>query len=502
MEWSRGPVIGRGSTATVSLATSTASGHLLALKSADLSRSLFLQREQSILSNLSSPYIVKYVGSGVSHEDGGTPTYNLCMEYAAGGTLRDEIRRRGGRMGEGEIGAVARRVLKGLEYLHGEGLAHCDIKPQNVLVDEAAGGAVIGDFGCAKFVVEGGSEVVGFSGTPAFMAPEVARGEEQGFAADVWAVGCTVIEMATGRNPWAELGGEDDPVSALYRIGFSGEIPAVPSWLSEEASDFVGKCLVRDPRERWSARGLLDHPFLHESESIDGFKEEAGERSPSCVLDQGFWDSLDDGGLDSSEDLTVDEAFGSRIPPGDRIKSLITSASKFSDWSSEEEGWITVRSNESVEKDGMLVDSESSSVEQDAASPFWDSTILDLDQEDEKEELGWSDADVESPAAGLEFDSVDNVIVTISSSGDVNCVVKTQVDENSNINDNSDSSTPKSLVAPRSFPASYSFFPERTKSKLNSCKNRANPIAQSLAYCSVLVETEGSHYHVTLKHQP
>ncbi|CAI0436370.1 unnamed protein product [Linum tenue] len=403
-------------------------------------------------------------------------------------------------MGEGEIGAVARRVLKGLEYLHGKGLAHCDIKPQNVLVDEAAGGAVIGDFGCAKFVVEGGSEVVGFSGTPAFMAPEVARGEEQGLAADVWAVGCTVIEMATGRNPWAELGGEDDPVSALYRIGFSGEIPAVPSWLSEEASDFVGKCLVRDPRERWSARELLDHPFLRESESIRGFKEEAGERSPSCVLDQGFWDSLDGGGLDSSEDLTVDEVFGSRIPPGDRIKSLISSASKFSDWSSEEEGWITVRNDHSVENDGLFLDSESSAVEQDAASTFWDSSILDFDHEEE--ELGRSDSDVESPAAGLEFDSVDNVIVTISSSGDVNSVVKTQVNENSNINDNSDSSTPKSLVAPRSFPASYSFFPVRTKSKLNSCKNRADPIAQYLAYCSVLVETEESHYHVTLKHQP
>ncbi|CAL1354175.1 unnamed protein product [Linum trigynum] len=488
MEWSRGPVIGRGSTATVSLATSA--GQLFALKSAELSRSLFLQREQSILSNLSCPYIVKYVGSGVSDENR-TPIYNLCMEYAAGGTLSDVIRRRGGRMGETEIGAVVLRVLKGLDYLHGKGLVHCDIKAQNVLVDEVEG-AIIGDFGCSKFVVEGGEGVVGFSGTPAFMAPEVARGEEQGFAADVWAVGCTVIEMATGRNPWAEFG--DDPVSALYRIGFSNEAPEVPSWLSEEAADFVAKCLMKNPRERWSAKELLDHPFLHESEldlSVDEFKKEAGTSSPSCVLDQGFWDSLD-GGLDSPQNLTIDEVRCSKIPPGDRIKSLISGFSSASNLCSEEEGdWITVRSNESEETDGMFLDDESSVEEQDAASPFWDTAILNLDQ---GEELGRSDSDEESsPAAGLDFDSIENVVVTISSRGDDydGFVVVKEVDENSNINDTSDSLKKSCLIDPSLPLTCIISFPVRTN-QANSCK-QDKPNMPNFG-----IVPEESHYYVTL----
>lgn len=97
-------------------------------------------------------------------------------------------------------------------------------------------GAKIADLGCAKLVPEFSKNgVPEISGTPAFMAPEVARGEEQGFPADVWAVGCIIIEMATGNNPWKEL---NDAVSALYKIGFSGEVPENPSWLSESGKDF------------------------------------------------------------------------------------------------------------------------------------------------------------------------------------------------------------------------------------------------------------------------
>nr|GEY88814.1 mitogen-activated protein kinase kinase kinase 18-like [Tanacetum cinerariifolium] len=74
----------------------------------------------------------------------------------------------------------------------------------------------IADFGCAKWV----SENVPFSGTPMFMAPEVARGEEQGFAADIWALGCVLIEIATGGSPWTNV---TDPVSILYKIAYSDE---------------------------------------------------------------------------------------------------------------------------------------------------------------------------------------------------------------------------------------------------------------------------------------
>ncbi|CAN1149483.1 Mitogen-activated protein kinase kinase kinase 18 [Linum perenne] len=384
MELARGRLLGRGSTATVSLATSLSTGEIFALKSSELSRSLFLQREQSILSNLTSPYIVKYISSSLSHEDG-TPMYNLCIQYAAGGTLTDLIRRRGGQLGEGEIATTARRILLGLQYLHGQGLAHCDIKPQNILVDEEDA-AIIGDFGDSD----------GFSGTPAFMAPEVARGEEQWFAADIWAVGCTVIEMASGRTPWAEFA--DNPVSALYRIGFSDESPSVPCWLSEGAKDFVGKCLIKDPRERWSAEELLEHPFLHESEM-----KEVTSRSPSCVLDHGFWESLE--GLDTPQNSTIQEVCFSNIHPsaaGDRMKRLMsgiptTSTSSTTNmplWSSDEEDdddWITVRSN----GDNEETEVESSDGPQDATL-FLDSTSLNFDMEIGRPQESSVELDLES----------------------------------------------------------------------------------------------------------
>ncbi|KAI9185634.1 hypothetical protein LWI28_009002 [Acer negundo] len=347
MEWTRGPIIGFGSTATVSLATVISSGELIAVKSTtELSGSNFLQKERFLLSKLSScPYIVKYLDFNVTRENNKS-TYNLCMEYLPRGTLRDEIRRRGGRLEEQRIGFYTNQIVKGLKYMHmNHGLVHCDLKSENVLIGKD-GGVKIADLGCAKFAAGGVTE---FSGTPVFMAPEVARREEQGFAADVWAVGCTVIEMATGKNPWLELGG--DPVSALYRIGFSGEVPDIPGWLSEEARDFVSKCLKRDPEERLTAEELLQHPFLvdqqEEEEEFDFEKVEGfNANSPCTVLDHDIWDSLEV--LENPIQNLNDQQVSCSNSPFLRIRELIgsfcPSNSSVPNWSFDED-WITVRSN-------------------------------------------------------------------------------------------------------------------------------------------------------------
>ncbi|OEL36106.1 hypothetical protein BAE44_0002877, partial [Dichanthelium oligosanthes] len=92
------------------------------------------------------------------------------------------------------------------------------------------------------------------------MAPEVARGEAQGPAADVWALGCTVLEMATGRAPWSDM--DSDVLAALHRIGYTDAVPEVPSWLSAEAKDFLARCFARDAADRWTAAELLEHPFV------------------------------------------------------------------------------------------------------------------------------------------------------------------------------------------------------------------------------------------------
>ncbi|PSR95593.1 Mitogen-activated protein kinase kinase [Actinidia chinensis var. chinensis] len=348
MEWTRGPSIGRGASATVSIATTT-SGELFAVKSAELSRSSCLQREQHFLSQLSSPNIIKYRGFEITRENS-TPIFNLFMEYVAGGTISDEITRQGGSMNESTIQIFTNQILQGLNYLHVNGFVHCDIKSENLLIGEDC--IKIADLGCARLAKDGATA---FSGTPAFMSPEVARGEEQGISADVWALGCTIIEMATGSSPWLEM---SDPVSALYRIGFSGDSPEIPRWLSEKARDFVTKCLIKDPRGRWTAKDLLQHPFMADLELNSKEVDEFSEDSPTGVLDRGFWDSVE--ACEGHRNLTHTSSSSDSLAK--RIKCLIefssSSGSDFPNWTWDED-WVTVRSNdieENCEIDKELID--------------------------------------------------------------------------------------------------------------------------------------------------
>ncbi|KAL9814366.1 putative mitogen-activated protein kinase kinase kinase STE-STE11 family [Arabidopsis thaliana] len=388
--WIRGPIIGRGSTATVSLGI-TNSGDFFAVKSAEFSSSAFLQREQSILSKLSSPYIVKYIGSNVTKENDKL-MYNLLMEYVSGGSLHDLIKNSGGKLPEPLIRSYTRQILKGLMYLHDQGIVHCDVKSQNVMI----GGEIakIVDLGCAKTVEE--NENLEFSGTPAFMSPEVARGEEQSFPADVWALGCTVIEMATGSSPWPEL---NDVVAAIYKIGFTGESPVIPVWLSEKGQGFLRKCLRKDPKQRWTVEELLQHPFLDEE---DNDSDQTGNclnsSSPSTVLDQRFWDLCEtsrsrfikedheDPFANSTNFLWDDDSL-----PGDRIKKLAGDESSGEpDW--ETNGWIEVRGEiekRNEEEDENCVEATSLEEDEEEVGGFenwiWDqqdSLFLEYSPED------------------------------------------------------------------------------------------------------------------------
>ncbi|XP_023633782.1 mitogen-activated protein kinase kinase kinase 18 [Capsella rubella] len=352
MNWTRGPIIGRGSTATVSLAISYF-GEIFAVKSAELSSSTFLQKEQSILSTLSSPHILKYIGSGLTLESG-VMLYNILMEYVSGGSLHDLIKSSGGKLPEPEISSYTRQILNGLVYLHERGIVHCDLKSQNVLVEEN-GVLKIADFGCAKSVAKSD-----FAGTPAFMAPEVARGEEQSFPADVWALGCTVIEMMTGSSPWPGL---NDVVAAMYKIGLSGESPEIPVKISEKAKDFLMNCFKKDPKQRWTVQELLKHPFLDD----DGSQPSeclSKTSSPSTVLDQRFWDSCE---VSKSHLIPMDheDSFAdyskSWDSPADRVEKLAgDDKSSLPAWNTEDDGgWYQVRGDE--EEDAICVEATSSS---------------------------------------------------------------------------------------------------------------------------------------------
>ncbi|CAL9119264.1 unnamed protein product, partial [Musa textilis] len=176
------------------------------------------------LSSLHSPYVVSCLRFNISsHGSTGGLYYSLFLEYAPRGSLSEEIGKQGGRLDEAVIRCYSCEILRGLAYLHSQGVVHCDVKGRNVQVG-SDGDAKIADMGCASMIVrEDDGEL---SGTPMFMALEVTRGEEQGPPTGVWALGCTIIEMATDGPTWSDV---LDPITAIHRVVFSSDVLAFPS---------------------------------------------------------------------------------------------------------------------------------------------------------------------------------------------------------------------------------------------------------------------------------
>ncbi|XP_073146669.1 mitogen-activated protein kinase kinase kinase 17 [Henckelia pumila] len=313
--WVRGSCIGRGANGTVNLALNLSDGEVFAVKSVELGSSTAsqlraLENEIKILKSLSSPHVVGFLG-----DDETASFRNLHMEYMPGGTAADSAC-----SDEGILRSYAWCLVSALGYLHSRGIVHCDVKGKNVLLGRPS--AKLADFGSAAIVSEGG---ISPRGSPLWMAPEVVRGEYQGPESDVWSLGCTVIEMATGKPAW-------DSVS---RIGYSSEFPAFPPKLSELGCDFLRKCLQRDAEKRWSCDQLLQHPFLSQCRPLPEDPIASGS-SPRCVLDLFDLNFEDDEETDGSEE--EDDEFLNSNAKG-RIRGLITGTG--ANW--ESDGWIEVR---------------------------------------------------------------------------------------------------------------------------------------------------------------
>jgi hypothetical protein len=176
--------------------------------------------------------------------------------------------------------------------------------------------------------------------------------------ADVWALGCTVIEMATGQAPWSGMDG--DALAAMHRIGYKDAVPEVPKWLSAEAKGFLAGCFIRRACDRCTAAQLLEHPFLASAVLDTKLEAVAGKWvSPKSTLDAAFWESESDG------EEAEDELWHSTA---DRFKALACPASALPDWDSDE-GWIDVLSAAPTEaQDAVAVPVEGSTDLDDAIS--------------------------------------------------------------------------------------------------------------------------------------
>ncbi|KAJ4898798.1 mitogen-activated protein kinase kinase kinase 21 [Raphanus sativus] len=298
MKWIRGETIGHGSFSTVSLATTSGSStsfpQLIAVKSSGVVCSAALRNERDVLDDLRDcPEIVRCFGEATTVENG-EEVYNLFLEYASGGNLSDRVKNSGEPLPEREVRRFTRSIVRGLCYIHAKGSAHCDVKLENVLLF-GDGNVKISDFGLAK---RRGEVVAEIRGTPLYMAPEAVNHGEFESPADIWALGCSVVEMSSGETAWCLEEGVTNVMSLMVRIGSSDEVPTVPVELSEEGKDFVRKCFVKNPADRWTAQMLLDHPFLavDDDKNSSGGSLKCGEQkasaSPRDPFDFPEWNSV------------------------------------------------------------------------------------------------------------------------------------------------------------------------------------------------------------------
>ncbi|KAM1255022.1 hypothetical protein TB2_028829 [Malus domestica] len=260
-KWKKGKLLGRGTFGHVYVGFNSESGQMCAIKEVRLvtdDQSLKeclkqLNQEINLLSQLSHPNIVRYYGSEL-----GEDALSVYLEYVSGGSIYKLLQEYGA-FKEPVIQNYTRQIVSGLAYLHERNTVHRDIKGANILVGPN-GEIKLADFGMAKHITNCAS-MLSFKGSPYWMAPEVVMNTNgYSLAVDIWSLGCTILEMATSKPPWSQYEG----VAAIFKIGNSKDIPHIPDHLSNEAKSFVRLCLQRNPSERPTASGLLDHPFIRE----------------------------------------------------------------------------------------------------------------------------------------------------------------------------------------------------------------------------------------------
>ena len=191
----------------------------------------------------------------------GTTKLWIVMEYMAGGSVADLLES-GGALDEAAVKYVLRDLLLALEYLHEQGKIHRDIKAANVLLT-ATGGVRLADFGVSGQMSHTlGARRKTFTGTPFWMAPEVITQTAEGYneKADIWSLGITAIEMATGKPPHAS----EHPMRVLFIIPKTPPPVLEGAAFSKGLRDFVAAALAKDPSARPSAHDLLRHRALRD----------------------------------------------------------------------------------------------------------------------------------------------------------------------------------------------------------------------------------------------
>ena len=260
--------LGEGGMGEVYRATDTKLGREVAIKvlpanfSRDPQSLARFQREAKALAALNHPHIAGIYGFDAERE-----THFLVLELVEGQTLSERLRQ--GRLSVDESLRVARQIAEAVEAAHAKGIIHRDLKPGNIKLTPEGRVKVL-DFGLAKMeeAVRGGAGTAGdpeaptlkaettavgaVMGTPAYMSPEQARGQEVDKRTDVWAFGCCLFECLAGSKPFRGVTVTDLMAEVLKS---EPEWSALPAEVPREVTTLLRRCLEKDPRRRLSSLG-------------------------------------------------------------------------------------------------------------------------------------------------------------------------------------------------------------------------------------------------------
>ncbi len=256
-----GDVLGRGGMAEVHLGRDVRLGRSVAVKTlrTDLARDPTFQarfrREAQSAASLNHPAVVAVYDTGEDNVNGVALPY-IVMEYVDGSTLR-ELLQSGRKLLPERALEITAGICRALDYSHRQGIVHRDIKPANVMLTR--GGEVkVMDFGIARAVADTAATMTATSaviGTAQYLSPEQARGERADARSDIYATGCLLYELLTGRPPFVG----DSPVSVAYQ--HVREDPVPPSQLDPEippvCDAIVLKALAKNPENRYQTAGEM-----------------------------------------------------------------------------------------------------------------------------------------------------------------------------------------------------------------------------------------------------
>jgi len=272
--------LGKGSFSRVQLLRDRRSGAARVLKISEggmgTKQSQMLKNEIHLLSALDHPNIVKIYEYS---EDISRGQLLMVLEYVGGGDCQQLLRSKAS-LSEAFVGKLIWQLLSVLNYCHARGILHCDIKPENMMLTQAAKGNLpdckVIDFGLTHRIDQPTRD---FVGTPSYMAPELVKGTvAYTVKADIWSVGITACELLASKSPFgrpSDYRGKIDPVLQNIRSyrrfkDIEKKLSVSTNWLSRGASskDFIESLIIADPADRPHADQALEHPWMESNKVL------------------------------------------------------------------------------------------------------------------------------------------------------------------------------------------------------------------------------------------